>query len=318
MAIDFPASPTTGQTFTSGSLVYTYDGTKWTAEPAGVTGGTKIEVSNTKAEIIDTGSDGRFVVTTEGSERLRVDSNGRVGIGTTSPSQRLHVLDDANNVFLQVEATGTAKYAQINLRGTSTANYISSDDDLAFYVNAGERARIDSSGRLLVGTSTATATPLLGVTGSLTANNGIVIKNSVAHSGSPIFIYFINSADGVSGSITQSGSTSVAYNTTSDYRLKENVVPLTGAIERLNLLQIHRFNFIGEPDRTVDGFIAHEAQAVVPECVTGTKDEVDADGNPKYQGIDQSKLVPLLTAALQEAIERIETLEAEVAALKAS
>jgi len=89
------------------------------------------------------------------TEKVRIDEQGRVGIGTTAPSHRLHVLDNTNNVFLQVEATGTAKYAQINLRGTSTANYISSDDDLAFYANAGERARIDSSGRLLVGTSTA-------------------------------------------------------------------------------------------------------------------------------------------------------------------
>jgi hypothetical protein len=68
----------------------------------------------------------------------------------------------------------------------------------------------------------------------------------------------------------------------------------------------------------VDGFIAHEAQEVVPGCATGTKDEVDADGNPVHQGIDQSKLVPLLTAALQEAVTRVETLEAKVAALEAS
>ncbi|NDF99267.1 MAG: tail fiber domain-containing protein, partial [Chitinophagia bacterium] len=117
------------------------------------------------------------------------------------------------------------------------------------------------------------------------------------------------------GTITCTSS-ATAYNTSSDYRLKENVVPLTGAADRLNQLQVHRFNFIADPDKTVDGFIAHQAQAVVPECVTGTKDEVDADGNPVYQGIDQSKLVPLLTAALQEAIGRIETLEAEVAVLK--
>jgi hypothetical protein len=77
---------------------------------------------------------------------------------------------------------------------------------------------------------------------------------------------------------------------------------LTGATDRLKQIPVHRFNFIADPDTTVDGFLAHEAQAVVPECITGTKDEVDDDGNPVYQGIDQSKLVPLLTAALQEAI----------------
>jgi hypothetical protein len=104
-------------------------------------------------------------------------------------------------------------------------------------------------------------------------------------------------------------TTATAYNTSSDYRLKENVVPLTNAADRLNQLQVHRFNFIADPDTTVNGFLAHEAQAVVPECVTGTKDEVDDEGNPVYQGIDQSKMVPLLTAALQEALAKIETLE---------
>ena len=117
------------------------------------------------------------------------------------------------------------------------------------------------------------------------------------------------------GSISTTGS-ATAYNTSSDYRLKENIQPLTGAITRLQQLPVHRFNFIADPDTTVDGFIAHEAQAVVPECVTGEKDAVDDEGKPIYQGIDQSKLVPLLTAALQEAIAKIETLEAKVAALE--
>jgi hypothetical protein len=115
------------------------------------------------------------------------------------------------------------------------------------------------------------------------------------------------------GSISVTAS-ATAYNTSSDYRLKKNVVPLTGAVDRLNQLQVHRFNFIIEPGKTVDGFIAHEAQAVVPECVTGEKDAVDDDGNPIYQGIDQSKLVPLLTAALQEALQKIEDLEGRLTA----
>ncbi|NDF97821.1 MAG: hypothetical protein EB101_02595 [Chitinophagia bacterium] len=126
---------------------------------------------------------------------------------------------------------------------------------------------------------------------------------------------FIPDNGNVVGSISVTSS-ATAYNTSSDYRLKENVVPLTGAADRLNQLQVHRFNFIADPDRTVDGFIAHEAQAVVPECVTGEKDAVDDDGNPIYQGIDQSKLVPLLTAALQEALAEIKNLKARVTALE--
>ena len=138
---------------------------------------------------------------------------------------------------------------------------------------------------------------------------------------------------GVVGTISTTGS-GTAYNTSSDYRLKENVVPMTGSIDRVKALKPSRFNFIVDSDTTVDGFLAHEAQAVVPECVTGTKDAMkdeeyevtaaDEDDNvtteaaeavmgtrsvPDMQGIDQSKLVPLLVAALQEAIARIEILE---------
>ena len=101
-----------------------------------------------------------------------------------------------------------------------------------------------------------------------------------------------------------------AYVGSSDHRLKENVVNLDGGITRVKQLAPKRFNFIANPNSTVDGFLAHEAQTVVPEAVTGTYNEVDDDGNAVMQGIDQSKLVPLLTAALQEAITKIETLEA--------
>jgi hypothetical protein len=100
------------------------------------------------------------------------------------------------------------------------------------------------------------------------------------------------------------------YSTSSDYRLKENVVPLTNATARLKQLNPLRFSFI--PDETkkiVDGFLAHEVQDIVPEAIAGEKDAVDADGNPEYQGIDQSKLVPLLVATIQELEARIAALE---------
>jgi len=112
-------------------------------------------------------------------------------------------------------------------------------------------------------------------------------------------------------------TTSTAYNTSSDYRLKENVTSVTDGIARLKKLKPSRFNFKVEPGKVVDGFLAHEVQTVVPECVTGEKDAVDADGKPAYQGIDQSKLVPLLTAALQEAVARIETLETRITTMEA-
>lgn len=110
------------------------------------------------------------------------------------------------------------------------------------------------------------------------------------------------------GSISVTGS-ATAYNTSSDYRLKENVVPLTGATQRVLQLNPVRFNFISEPNVTVDGFIAHEAQAIVPEAVHGDKDAIDENNNPIYQGIDQSKLVPLLVAAIKELEQRVSQLE---------
>jgi len=109
-----------------------------------------------------------------------------------------------------------------------------------------------------------------------------------------------------------------SYNSSSDYRQKRDVVDLTGAIDRVKSFKPRRFKWNDDPTYTVDGFLAHEAQTVVPESVVGEKDAVDKNGDPEYQVIDQSKLVPLLTAALQEAITEIETLKTKVAALEGS
>ena len=121
-------------------------------------------------------------------------------------------------------------------------------------------------------------------------------------------VSFQNSQN-LGGSITVVSGGGTAYNTSSDYRLKENVVDMTGATTRLKQLNPVRFNFIADADTTVDGFLAHEVQSVVPEAISGTHNEVDDDGNPVYQGIDQSKLVPLLVKTIQELEARIAALE---------
>tara|TARA_R100001224_G_scaffold66791_1_gene40243 strand:+ start:978 stop:2210 length:1233 start_codon:yes stop_codon:yes gene_type:complete len=122
------------------------------------------------------------------------------------------------------------------------------------------------------------------------------------------FMINFRNPNGEVGTINTSGS-STSYNTSSDYRLKENAVAISDGITRLKTLKPYRFNFKTDASTTVDGFFAHEVTAV-PEAITGTKDEVDSDNNPVYQGIDQSKLVPLLVAAVQELAAKVEALEA--------
>ena len=123
-------------------------------------------------------------------------------------------------------------------------------------------------------------------------------------------IYFLNSSFTTIGSIIPGGS-STAYNTSSDYRLKENIVEMTGALDRVSQLKPSRFNFISDADKTVDGFLAHEVQEIIPEAITGEKDAVDEQGNPKLQAIDQSKLVPLLVGAIKELKAEIELLKSK-------
>jgi hypothetical protein len=124
---------------------------------------------------------------------------------------------------------------------------------------------------------------------------------------SPSFIDFYLSSSLV-GAIVTTGS-NVLYQSYSDYRLKENAVEMTGALDRVNNLKPKRFNFISQPDTEVDGFFAHELQEIVPQAVTGEKDEVNDDGTAKYQGVDNSQIVPLLVGAIKELEARVKELE---------
>ena len=182
-----------------------------------------------------------------------------------------------------------------------------------------ERMRITQAGR--VGINETAPEGLLHVSISsgnspkfvVKPNAGDVNVTTNTNTTGTAYHYDIFNPNGRVGSIQTSGS-STSYVTSSDYRMKENVVPISSAIQRLVALKPCRFNFIADPSKTVDGFIAHEAQQVVPEAVTGQKDAVNEDGSINPQGIDQSKLVPLLTAALQEAVAKIESLEARLTA----
>jgi hypothetical protein len=268
-------------------------------------------------------------------ERLRIDSSGNVGIGTSSPVHRLTVNGSATVIG---DSTLTGTFAGLTTRYISGSNsaFLQSVDVSSGVVQGGkelsldasqllfrtisgaafsERARIDASGNLLVG-KTAFGIAAQGFQtaaagqSAFTADAGQVALyiNHVSPSGTQTAVEFRYGASTTVGNITLT-STATTYATSSDYRLKEDVQPMVGASDRLMALKPVNFAWKVNGSR-VDGFIAHEAQEVVPEAVTGEKD------GEEMQAIDHSKLVPLLTAALQEALTKIEALEARLNALE--
>ena len=269
--------------------------------------------------------------------------NNRVGIGTESPRARLESRLDvfaardnlqtsnfdstagsdqmAGVAFGLARNSGTLFDTAGIIRTGRENDWISTDSFInsfmAFYtireMSVTEKMRLSSEGNLMVGQEFALGRFTVKAD---TGNNVAVLRSAGAATGTRFVRFDINASTEV-GSITYNG-TGTAYNTSSDYRIKENITEITDGITRIKSLKPSRFNFISNADQTVDGFVAHEVSDIVPEAITGEKDAVDKYGDPEYQGIDQSKLVPLLTAALQEAITKIETLETKVAALEAA
>ena len=173
---------------------------------------------------------------------------------------------------------------------------------------------IDSSGDLIIGGTAVEDQAAITLEPNRDDGAGRITFNRANTSNVSIVLEMQNNNSQV-GKI-EHDHTSAGLVSVSDYRLKENEVLISDGITRLKQLKPYRFNFKIEPDKTVDGFFAHEVDSVVPEAVSGEKDAVDSDGNMITQGICKEKLVPLLTAALQEAIAKIETLETKVAALE--
>jgi hypothetical protein len=257
---------------------------------------------------------------TGATERMRIDSDGHVGIGTTDPQVGLQVeaSDGSVNGTIRLTATGVASAGMA--MDANGLNFGADTGGFVFKTSATAndpsdtgttRMSINSSGLVDIGAIGHTSSSMLDVASpnlSSTAN-GITVQNKTDNTGG-YFLAFYRSNNALIGNISQ-GSGSVAYNTTSDYRLKENVVTDWDATTRLKQLKPSRFNFKEFKDTTVDGFLAHEVSSIVPEAITGTKDEVDTDDNPVYQGIDHSKLVPLMVKTIQELEARIATLESK-------
>ena len=317
-------------------------------------------------------TDNHMHFSTGASERMRIDADGDVGIGTSSPGgNRLMVqLTDDNsdglvvkggsgqgrtNIRVQMgnsDSSSSTGYRITNSSGTTIASlFIMNDKDDLNFMNQSSggqiifntsstsnslgslaRARFDMDGNFFGGKSSSdvnnTGFELKqnGLNAFTRNNGGVLAVNRGTNNGTLISLRRSNNEGGTIG-VTP---TSASFNTSSDYRLKENVLAISDGITRLKTLKPYRFNFKVDASTTVDGFLAHEVTAV-PEAITGTKDQVVTQAmidsgeyeegtlnDPIYQSIDQSKLVPLLVAALQEEISKREALEARVAALEAA
>ena len=271
------------------------------------------------------GSSNTTFLRDNGNESMRIDSAGDVVIGHTAAVGTTHKgkLQVKSSVSILDGSNTTAATLSLYSSGANSA-FLSVDPDqegndthFYFYIDGSNKMKLDNNGRLSIDPlDTRTATGALNLLGTVGASDAAIA--------------FRHNASGVVGTVTTTAS-ATSYNTSSDYRLKENVDYTWNATTRLKQLKPARFNFIADETNTlIDGFLAHEVSSIVPEAITGTKDAMTAqvlyaegdelpDGKsvgdvkeasePDYQGIDQSKLVPLLVKTIQELEARITTLE---------
>jgi hypothetical protein len=268
-----------------------------------------------------------------GNGDLVKDASGNVGIGTASPGGKVTISGTptstsfGNRLTLNLLNTNTTgnQSCQIALGSAGSvvgSVFISSDnaadgtqtgvgtfgasDILRFVTTSAERARIDSSGNLLVGATSAILGGQLTIAQRSGSTSPITCELYYASTKAIKFGWY----GGEIGSISvNAGGTAIAYNTSSDYRLKEDIVPMSGALAKVAALKPVSYKWKSDGSDS-QGFIAHELQEVVPECVTGEKDAVDTEGKPQYQGIDTSFLVATLTAAIQELNAKFEEYKA--------
>ena len=313
-------------------------------------GRTNISTAPSEDTAIYRAADNQLAFSTASTERLRIDNTGKVGIGTGAdvrgqlqigsgngggniPSNDELVFGANNSVISFLSANDNASVDGVI--GAWNTVYNHQNSKIVFDKNAGnvgqilfftqngsgiaEYMRLTNSGSLFINTTSAISAGVAGA--EFHQGNNAELRCGTTGTGNSTQIRFYN-ANGEVGAIRTNGSATV-YHTSSDYRRKENAVAISDGIKRLKTLKPYRFNFKADSSTILDGFFAHEVSSVVPEAISGTKDEVVTQahvdsgekkeselGDPIYQGIDQSKLVPLLVAAVKELITKVETLEA--------
>jgi len=288
--------------------------------------------STTTAGVTVTGdnSGSLQLATNNGTTAVTIDTSQNVGIGTASPATKVEIQSGAETLRLSRSTSGSV-YLGLAQGGTRKVYLESNNADLNLFAEAAssnlifgtvstERMRINSTGNVSIGTSSNIAR--LGVVFDGTADNGCILRTSTNASGAG-FLYFQQDTN-TCGSVVRVGTTSaVTYATTSDYRLKENVMPMTDGLNKVSRLKPVTYTW-KQGGESAEGFIAHELAEVCPDAVVGTKDQVetylDEDGNeqtrPKYQAIDTSFLVATLTAAIQELNAKVEAQAVRIAELE--
>ena len=297
--------------------------------------------ASTSSGLVNTAdTSGVLQLQTANTTALTIDASQNVGIGTASPVTKLNVVQStAADVLIRLSNTNAGVYASTlnidaaNATGSRYNSLYSSnggtyqwsisgggaDSTMAFGTGSSntERMRITSSGQLMVNTTSITGSPdqmqLYPATTGAFQYGMMIGGNGTGYTVNAM--RFVNTyTPAVVGTIVI-GSSSTAYNTSSDYRLKENIAPMTGALATVSTLKpvTYKWKLDGKDGQ---GFIAHELAEVLPEAVTGEKDAVNEDGTPHYQGIDTSFLVATLTAAIQEQQALITDLTTRLAALE--
>ena len=248
-----------------------------------------------------------------GADEMVIDSSGNVGIGTTSPSTfpaklavQGYVASGGQNYSA---GFSDAVYSTFRIGHQSGLTNLITDTALALYTSNTERMRIDASGYFSIRQTSNSGAEVLGIQGNGDTQIGLYCTPTTLYTQ----INFRN-GNGVVGTVRTTG-TSTQFNTSSDYRLKENVSPMEGALNKV--MQLKPVTFTWKTDGLPgQGFIAHELQEIVPDAVGGEKDAVDKNGNPDYQGVDASFLVATLTKAIQELKAIVDAQQQEINALK--
>ena len=321
----------------------------YNASDAGNASVATIAAASTEAQIVSTrtGTGTYLPMTfyTNAAERMRLDTSGNVGIGTSSPSEKL-VVGSGGNLLLAGASTGDQSirvgsgrsgngYSYIDLQGDTTysnglrlirnnsgANAASNIEHrgtgalqmltqeaapITFLTSATERMRIDSSGNFMVGTTSSTVASKNAKVTAYQTSPSPAITSYVNATTASNQIIFVN-PNGEVGSINTDGTTT-SYGTSSDYRLKYDVQPMLSGLSTIAALKPSTYKWNAD-NSYGEGFIAHELQAVIPQAVSGEKDAVNDDGSIKAQGVDYSKIVVHLVAAIQELKAEIDMLKA--------